>query len=562
MEDDKEKKPVEPVDDFDYKAEVEKRVEQEKKFFKNATNEDGSIKRAFIYKCLRQNQLGDGLIFSKLFFDKFTYNHRLKVWMIFKEHSWKIDILKESLTAVEDVAAVYSTEAKRTWKDLTLAIKKGRPEALIKKLEKKIEALNKRVSRLLSDLGRINALKYALTLKNPLACSGDDFNLDPFLLACKNGVVDLRTGILRPGKPEDKISKTTNINCPDDINDEPVQILKFLSEITEDCFGNKRPEWVDFLQRLLGSTLIGKRKERIFILFGGARGQNGKGTIKDLMIHTLGELAWPIPAEMLLDQKFTKSPGGPNPEVMLLVGTRFAVASETNEGKRFSGATVKLYSGGDPYTARNPYGEMKKYWPSHTLFLLTNNLPHHTAEDRAFWQRMIKLSFEWSYVRDPIDKYERKADFDLWEKLVKEDSKFLGWLMRGAVIYQEEGLNVPESIQIEGLKYQREEDDLTDFLLEHFKIEPGARVGASDAFHLYETWYHDNINAGYDPTQPNFGKKMKARFESKKQGIYYYFGLRLREEGEKRDKDILADKMDALDKEKNNSPSNNNKENP
>ncbi len=330
-------------------AKVKERVEQERSEFGDTDTNREKISRSFILQCLKENQHGDGMIFSKLFHNKFLYNHNIKNWMIFEDHRWKVDVLKKHLTAVEAVASVYLQESIRVESEIADESKKEETAARkkkIAKLTKKRNALRSRVNRLYSDKGRKDCISYAMTLEKPMASDGKDFNKDPYLICCNSGVVDLRTGELRDGRPDDHISKHAPVDYPENINDDPENILKFLSEITEDKKEKKRPEWVNFLQRLLGSTLIGKRRERIFIMFGGAKGQNGKGTIKDLMLHIMGDYSWPIPAEMLLDQKYTKSADAATPALMTLVNTRFAVASETNEGKRFSGAEVKRFSGG------------------------------------------------------------------------------------------------------------------------------------------------------------------------------------------------------------------------
>ncbi len=150
-------------------------------------------------------------------------------------------------------------------------------------------------------------------------------------------------------------------------------------------------------------------------------------------------------------------------------------------------------------------------------------------------------------MNHPSQKYERKADNYLWDKLIVDSDKFFGWLIRGALIYQDDGLQIPESIRIESKKYQREEDDLTDFILDCGKQEEGARWGATDAHDAYVKWYNENINKNYTPTQANFGRKMKSRFESKKIGKYYYFGIRPLTDLDEPDRDELKEKLDQLD---------------
>jgi putative DNA primase/helicase len=79
-----------------------------------------------------------------------------------------------------------------------------------------IENLQKREAALTAALRleRRDALNSMLALAHdlkPIADPGDGWDLDPHLLGVPNGVVDLRTGQLRPGRQQDKISLSTSI---------------------------------------------------------------------------------------------------------------------------------------------------------------------------------------------------------------------------------------------------------------------------------------------------------------------------------------------------------------
>src|SRR5207245_1413231 len=53
-----------------------------------------------------------------------------------------------------------------------------------------------------------NLLALAQSIR-PIADAGDAWDADPWLLGVLNGVVDLRVGTLRPGRPEDRITMRT-----------------------------------------------------------------------------------------------------------------------------------------------------------------------------------------------------------------------------------------------------------------------------------------------------------------------------------------------------------------
>ena len=133
---------------------------------------------------------------------------------------------------------------------------------------------------------------------------------------------------------------------------------------------------------------------------------------------------------------------------MALRGRRIAWASETNEGRRLDSGRVKLLTGGGFLVGRAPFGKREIAFPqSHTLFLLTNSKPHAPSEDYALWKRLKLLPFAVSFVDDPREPNERKADKGLVDKLKGEAPGVLAWLVRGCLEWQRRELDPPEIVQ-------------------------------------------------------------------------------------------------------------------
>src|SRR5262249_22206341 len=110
--------------------------------------------------------------------------------------------------------------------------------------------------------------------RNERLIAQSELDRDPFLLACPNGVLDLKTGVLRAAQPEDLITKLFPVPYESDAP-EPKKWLAFLSEIFEEP---ERGPMSSFLQRVFGYTLTGSvRDEVAFILVG--TGYNGKSTV-------------------------------------------------------------------------------------------------------------------------------------------------------------------------------------------------------------------------------------------------------------------------------------------
>lgn len=514
---------------------VRERVEKEKK--RTAAQADiqhtPEIDSRFIRDCLYANQLGDGMLYAALHDGEFVLNQSSGEWLRWDSHHWDRDIRQRSLAAVENVAQRYLQEAGDLVKAIDWAMQKKDKERAdsLKNIQ---EDIYRRVMRLRSEGGRTNCLRFAgVNLHHSLDITGDELDQNPWLLGCKNGVINLRTGELREGRKDDWISKASPVEYRG--IDAPAPIWE---ETLCQIFGGPRAETPEeqqqvqdlaaYVQRLFGYACTGLVKENILPILWG-QGRNGKTTIVETVSRVLGPLAAPIQSEMLLDQGRSKSSSGPSPDIMALRGLRIAFGSEADEGRRFSPSRVKWLSGSDSLVGRAPHDRYETYFdPTHTLILLTNHRPHAPATDFAFWQRVHLIPFDLSFVnRAPQAPNELRADQDLPDKLRAEESGILAWLIRGCMQWQTMGLAPPQVIVDATAEYRRAEDILADFLEECCHIDPLAEVSASELYDAFKEWFKENVSKKAAVSQRKFGNMIKDRFDKFKKGKYFYRGLRV-----------------------------------
>ncbi len=115
-----------------------------------------------------------------------------------------------------------------------------------------------------------NTLSFAKRLK-PVADAGDGWDSDPLLLGCGNGVVELDTGVCRPGLPEDRITKATACGW------EPDARSDLWGNTLRQIFDDK--DVIEYPQRCLGYCITGNTEQDRWFLFQGRRGREGKDTI-------------------------------------------------------------------------------------------------------------------------------------------------------------------------------------------------------------------------------------------------------------------------------------------
>jgi len=516
-----------------YSDEVQARIEQEQAAQADSVDNDRpEITSKFVMECLDANELGDGMLYAAIHLGRFIYVKDISQWYVWRNHYWQLDIHDEAVGAVESVALRYIEEIEILGSKLAASMATDSKEEGSNRQEstkRKISEIYKRVKKLRSDNGRLHCLRFAHTNPvNQLSISTDDFDLDPYLLACRNGVVDLKTGTLRPGKQEDYISKHSPVEWQgmDASVDEWTKVLKEIFEDNQDI--------IDFEQRLYGYGITGDVNEHVFsVHYGG--GRNGKGLIFDMFMRCLGDYAGPIPSEMLLESnRIGTSPNQTSPELLALKGMRLAIASETDEGRKFSAAKVKWLTGGDTLTARGLYSKKPTWFvPTHLLCLLTNNKPSAPGTDSAFWGRCLLTHHRIKFVKgDPCLPNEHKADPQLYTSLKEELPGILAWLVKGCLMWQKHGLSPPEAITNATKEYQEDENYIGQFIEAAIELGEKFNSGAKELYQAFEIFYRENISKveRFIPSKTKFGQRLMATelFQKKRvAGMIKYYGLRL-----------------------------------
>ncbi len=500
---------------------VEARKKEEAEKYPADEKKKSVIDSAFIRRCIWDNEVGDGTLYAELMRDRLVYNNNSQEWLIWGGHSWRRDDMKVSLAMTSEVVKRYAAEIKL----ISQESKEAAQKETVEYLDNLLKAARASKNRLLKNSGRNNCLAAAISIHNPLAISGDELNNEPWLLACKNGVINLKTGELKDGRPDQYITLASNIEWKG-IECESPKWDAFLLEIF-----NGDQEKVKYFIKLLGYAITGNSHIHVFPVLYGEHGRNGKGTIVAILYHILGPMAGPIPTEMLLKQRNGRSSSGPSPDIMSLKGRRIAIASEPNEGERFDMGKVKFFTGGDRVQGRNPHDKyVIEFDPTHTLFLLTNEKPGAKYDDDALWSRIRIINFPFSYVVEPTEDYHRKADENLLLDLKEEASGILASLVRGCLLWRKEGLTPPESVKSDTETWRRDEDQLADFLDECMvtcdQDDDACRVSATDAYVVFSNWWKVNRNKKYIPGSRTFYNLMGAKFAKiKSNGIIHYKGV-------------------------------------
>lgn len=512
------------IDSEQISREVEDRVKAEIGAYPDSSNNNGQVPSRYVTACLDSNELGDGLLYVAINKDKFIYNVTAKEWMAWGGQYWEYDDHNQAFAAVENVIDRLLEETKDLAEKINDAVKTDDKD-LRKKLESQRDKIYKRIEKLRTDRGRNPVLKFAISCRDPLTVSANRLDQHPWLLACKNGVIDLRSGKFKDGQPDDFITIVSPTEWKG-FDEKCTRWERFLLEIM-----NVDEEMVAYLNRLLGYAITGTTREHIMPVFWG-KGRNGKGTLVKVLQYVMGPLAGTIQTELLLYNRLQRSSAGPSPDIVDLKGLRMAFASETEENSKFSASKVKWLTGGDQLVGRN-LNEKKqiRFEPSHTVFLMTNNKPIVSGDDYAFWKRIHLIPFKLSYVidkaEDEMEEFERIADPDLEIELKEEASGILAWLVKGCFEYRKHGIRPPQTVKNATLEYQQDEDLLGQFVDYFCVLKSGVKTQSSEIFDPFLKWFKKNVSSK-GISQKKFGTMMKKRFDSTKiKGVVHYLGIEL-----------------------------------
>lgn len=285
------------------------------------------------------------------------------------------------------------------------------------------------------------------------------------VLACANGVVDLRTGQLRWPQPEDYITRNTRVTYKADADSEWWEKV-----VLDMCNGN--PRLAEFLQVWCGYVATGTTVEHCMAIFWG-NGRNGKNLLIDAVAASMGGYASALPASFL--EFNDKGNGGMDNNMLYamaqLDGVRLAYVSETGEKGKLRESWVKSQTGDRTIRARLAHKDYYEFQVTHKLTVGTNHRPEVTGTDDGVWERIRLVPFAVRFgTQEELDSgiAQKLADKTLLAKAssVRGREAVLKWVVEGAGKYLAHGLRryTPPEVTAETKHYRREQDTLGQFL--------------------------------------------------------------------------------------------------
>ena len=418
------------------------------------------------------------------------YDHDLGIWQIWQGHWFERD---KSDTVVQQAKACarYRYELASDLEDLGEREKEAR-WAIQSESHPRISAMLK------------------LAQSEPLIAvpKGTMWNSDPMLLGVKNGVVDLSSGRLRPGRHSDLISKHIPINyhpkarCP--------RWLIFLSEIL-----NSNAKLIRYVWKALAYSLTGLTREQVYFILHGS-GANGKSKLILVLSTIFGSYSSIAPFSMLAKRRSSQTN-----DLAALVDKRIVFASESRQNTVIDEAILKLLTGSDWISVRFLYKEFTSFPPRLKLWLALNHLPIVTDMSYGFWRRVRRIPLDVRFEGASDDK-------QIEQKLLAESEGILAWLITGVSLYLKQGLDPPDIVLVATQEYHSQSDPLNQFVSDRCVVGPNQKVGANQFFKDYEAWAATQVDI-VELSSVEFGNRMAAQFMRKRSGpgrFYHGIGLK------------------------------------
>lgn len=303
------------------------------------------------------------------------------------------------------------------------------------------------------------------------AVTGEAWDTALDLIGTPGGVVNLRTGELRPAERGDMMTKVTAV-APAGTADCPTW-LAFLDQATA---GDA--ELIRFLQQWAGYCLSGSTREHALLFIYGTGG-NGKSVFLNTLSHILGDYCRSAPMDT-----FTASPGDKHPtDLAMLRGARLVTATETEEGRAWAEARIKQMTGGDPVTARFMRQDFFTYTPQFKLTIAGNHKPALKNVDDAARRRFNIVPF--------LHKPER-PDHQLEHKLKAEAPGILRWIIEGCLDWQRHGLVRPKIVTDATAEYFEAQDTIGRWLAERCIIDPSLGEKSGRLLKDLQEWSQEN----------------------------------------------------------------------
>jgi len=275
------------------------------------------------------------------------------------------------------------------------------------------------------------------------------------ILPVKNGVLELRTGNLRPYELEDYLTYKLDVDYNPDA-DTSKQVRFFNDVLRNDA------EAIAFTQYFLGYCITGEtNRQQLLILEGSHDGANAKSLLVMCLQTLLGRLF-----STASRKAFMMKDGENNDSLYDARFSRALVVPELNKNTVLDEGMIKNFTGTDPVNVSAKYKNNITFLPQFKILMPLNDMFPVPAEAGAVWRRILLIQFKVRFLGKDAHDWDdelaeqgwiKEKDEPFGEALKCDKEGWLAWLVKGAMTYyQNPSQNAPVSLQQHLLSKQEE----------------------------------------------------------------------------------------------------------
>jgi putative DNA primase/helicase len=303
-----------------------------------------------------------------------------------------------------------------------------------------------------------------------------ELDTDPWALPVRDGVVNLKTGELRPFSPTElwtwksPYSPDLKSPCP--------KWMAFLERFAPD------PEVRAYLQRVCFYLVTGDTGEQaVFNLWGP--GSNGKSTFVETISRLVANAAIRASPNTFAETRNERIPN----DIAALHGKRIILVPEMPRGVYLNEDLIHRFSGGDAITARFLHREFFDFYPIGKLFFYGSEKVSIRGQSVATWRRMHFIKATTRFA-----KPGRKGNIKNYHEILlgEEGDAILAWVLAGREPYLAQGLEQPEQIRADTEEFQQDSDAIGSFLAECVEHPAANRLPVSDMHAALVAWAEAN----------------------------------------------------------------------
>ena len=493
-----------------------------------------------------------------------TGDKKNMIWCYFKNHKWSYSLkdthislyisnefyelfdnkFKNMVNQKSDIEKKINEEKNKlppqTGKKMTTPVLEILNDEL-EDINKKIKIVGALKAKLKSTVDKRNIAKELFDIVN-FDNKHDDKNfielldINPYLLCCKNGVLDLKNKVFRDGKPTDMCSLSTNIDYKNTFDE------KIVNEV-ETFFQQVFPyeSQLHYMMNHLASCLFGTAKNNTLNYYIGA-GSNGKSMLVDIMGRVLGDYKQSVPLSLICSKRQTI--GGTSSEIYRLRGARYAVIQEPSKNDVMNEGVMKELTGGDPITCRELYMPSITYTAMFNLIICANVFINIASNDDGTWRRIKPTEFSAKFKdiqeNPDEDNFEYVKDKNLKDK-VDEWKEYILYKL-SLVAFENQGVYEDNEMIVEANKrYRLSQNKIQQFIDEMIIPKDNEKIKKSYVGENFKHWME--LKFKYSPKSKDLFDELDKIYDS---NTTYYQGFELKEDYNEGEEDKIVTKHDKF----------------